>query len=81
MDERERVQSSNEIASIVFDQVKRAWPDLHPVLDLRYGIADAVLAAGYRRADDSGTRSDPVDVDAEAGRISAQIRAGIVEIR
>lgn len=59
MNERERVEASNEIADIVFAEVKRVWPDLHPVLDLRYGIADAVLAAGYRK---------PETHDSEAGR-------------
>ena len=49
MNERERVEASNEIANIVFDQVKLVWPDLHPLFDLRYGIADAVIAAGYRK--------------------------------
>lgn len=48
-DERARIEQSNEVAGIVFDQVKLAWPDLHPVLDLRYGIADALWAAGYRK--------------------------------
>lgn len=48
-DERARVEHSNEVAGIVFDQVKRVWPDLHPVLDLRYGIADALWDAGFRR--------------------------------
>lgn len=49
MNKRDRVIAANEIADIVFTEVKRVWPDLHPVFDLRYGIADAVLAAGYRR--------------------------------
>lgn len=47
--ERERVEQANEIAGIVFDEHKKAWPDLHPVLDLRYGIADALWDAGYRK--------------------------------
>lgn len=48
--ERERIGQSNAVADIVFDQIKKAWPDLHPVLDLRYGIADALWDAGYRLA-------------------------------
>lgn len=47
--ERVRIEQSNEVAGIVFDEVKKVWPDLHPVLDLRYGIADAVWAAGLRQ--------------------------------
>lgn len=49
-DERTRIEQSNTVATIVFDQVKRVWPDLHPLLDLRYGIADALWAAGFRRS-------------------------------
>lgn len=49
MSERERIEQSNEVAGIVFDEHKKAWPDLHPVLDLRYGIADALWEAGYRK--------------------------------
>lgn len=49
MNEREWIIAANEIADIVFTEVKRVWPDLHPVFDLRYGIADAVLAAGYHK--------------------------------
>ena len=41
---RENVELANEIAGIVFDEIKRVWPDLHPLLDLRYGIADRVIA-------------------------------------
>lgn len=48
--ERNRVEQSNEVASIVFDEHKKAFPDLHPVLNLRYGIADALWDAGYRKA-------------------------------
>lgn len=50
-DERARIEQSNNVASIVFDQIKKVWPDLHPVLDLRYGIADALWAAGFRRSE------------------------------
>lgn len=50
-DERTRIEQSNEIAGIVFDEHLKAWPDLHPLLDLRYGIADALWAAGYRKMD------------------------------
>lgn len=50
--ERERVAQSNDVAGIVFDEHKKAFPDLHPVLDLRYGIADALWDAGYRHAPD-----------------------------
>ena len=58
-DERERIEQSNEVAGIVFDQVKKAWPDLHPVLDLRYGIADALWDAGFRRT----VQSEPTAPD------------------
>lgn len=47
--ERERVGQSDEVAAVVFDHVKKVWPDLHPVLDLRYGVADALWDAGYRK--------------------------------
>ena len=52
--ERTRLEQSNDVASIVFDQVKKAWPEIHPVLDLRYGIADALWDAGYRKAGETG---------------------------
>lgn len=48
-DERTRVIQANEVAGIVFDEHQKAFPDLHPVLDLRYGIADALWEAGYRK--------------------------------
>lgn len=41
---RQEVELANQIAGIVFDEIKRVWPDLHPLLDLRYGIADRVIA-------------------------------------
>lgn len=49
---QQRATQANEIANLVFDETKRVWPDLHPVLDLRYGIADAVWDAGYRKEGD-----------------------------
>lgn len=48
--EAARVEQSNDIADIVYAEIKRVWPDLHPVLDLRYGIADAIWTAGYRKS-------------------------------
>lgn len=48
--ERTRIEQSNDVADVVFDQVKKAWPDMHPVLDLRYGIADELWKRGYRRS-------------------------------
>lgn len=47
---RERVEKANQIANIVFDEVKRVWPDLHPLLDLRYGIAHRVIDEVCSRA-------------------------------
>lgn len=49
-EDRARIEQSNEVAGIVFDEIKRVWPDLHPVFDLRYGIADALWDAGFRRS-------------------------------
>lgn len=43
--EKQRVEAANQVAGIVFDEIKRVWPDLHPLLDLRYGIAHKVLDA------------------------------------
>lgn len=57
-DERTRIEQSNDIAEIVFAEVKKAWPDLHPVLSLRYGIADALWAAGFRRSEVPESSSD-----------------------
>lgn len=48
-DELERVIQANEVAGIVFDEHQKAFPDLHPVLDLRYGIAESLWKAGYRK--------------------------------
>lgn len=53
VDERERISQSNDVAEIVFREIKRVWPDLHPVLDLRYGIADELWSAGYRKQERS----------------------------
>lgn len=47
-DERERIVQSNAVAGIVIDEFKLRFPGVHPVLDLRYGIADALWNAGYR---------------------------------
>lgn len=44
-----RAEQADEVADIVWTEHKKAWPDLHPVLDLRYGIADALWNAGYRK--------------------------------
>lgn len=52
--ERERAQMANEIAQIVIDEFKRTLPDAYPLLDLRYGIADRLLDAGYRKSQISG---------------------------
>lgn len=48
-DERARIEQSNEVAGIVIDAARQALPDLFVTLDLRYGIADALWAAGYRK--------------------------------
>jgi hypothetical protein len=57
-EERTRVEQLNAVADIVFTEVKKAWPDLHPVLSLRYGIADALWSAGFRRSDTPGRNDD-----------------------
>ena len=55
-----RIEQSNDVAAIVFDEHRKAFPDLHPVLDLRYGVADALWEAGYRKGDaDSRLPLDP----------------------
>lgn len=59
---RERIEQSNDVADIVFTEVKKVWPDLHPVLDIRYGIADALWAAGFRRS----VVPEPSDEEAQA---------------
>lgn len=49
--ERQRIIQSNAVADIVFAQHKKAFPDLHPLLDFRYGVADALWQAGLRFRD------------------------------
>lgn len=46
--DRTRLAQSNTVAAIVFDEIKKVWPNLHPLLSLRYGIADALWVAGLR---------------------------------
>lgn len=53
-----QVEQSNDIAAIVFAEVKKVWPEIHPTLELRYGIADALWAAGFRRSDPQGEPYD-----------------------
>lgn len=43
-----KVIQGNDVAGVVIDQFRKHWPDLYPVLSLRYGIADALWNAGYR---------------------------------
>lgn len=50
--ERERIEQSNDVAGIVIDVFGEVWPSTHADLSLRYGIADAIWAAGYRRSAD-----------------------------
>lgn len=49
MSEQDRIIQSNEVAHIVFDEHKKAFPDLHPLLEMRYGVANALWLAGYRK--------------------------------
>lgn len=52
---------SNDVASIVIQQAAEHVPGLFVTLDFRYGIADALWAAGYRKvgrdAPSVGTRT------------------------
>ena len=45
---REKAIQANEIAGIVIGVLE---PEIFAPLDLRYGIADAVWDAGYRKAE------------------------------
>lgn len=49
--ETERIIQSNDVAGIVIDVLDRVAPRIFPHLDLRYGIADALWDAGYRRVE------------------------------
>lgn len=51
-DERARVEQSNDVARVVFRVMERHG--IFAYLDLRYDIADAVYAAGYRKPSDLG---------------------------
>ena len=64
-DKRAEVEQANEVAEVVFDQIKLAWPDLHPVLSLRYGIADALWDRGYRRHSPRVVVAAPSDTNNE----------------
>lgn len=44
-----RLIQSNDVASIVIQQAAEHVPGLFVTLDFRYGIADALWAAGYRK--------------------------------
>lgn len=50
-DVRERIVQSNDVAGIVFDVMQEKTPYVFPLLDLRYGIADALWDAGYRKVE------------------------------
>lgn len=43
-----RIIQSNDVAAIITQQAAEHAPDLFVTLGLRYGIADALWAAGYR---------------------------------
>lgn len=47
--ERERIEQSNDIAYTVIEVAQNKTPDQFVTLDFRYGIADALWAAGYRK--------------------------------
>lgn len=49
--ETDRIVQSNDIAGIVIDAMKEKTPHMFPLLDLRYGIADALWDAGYRKVE------------------------------
>lgn len=46
-----RVKQSNDIAGIVIDVMEVEAPHMFPFVSLRYGIADALWDAGYRKVD------------------------------
>lgn len=48
-DERVRIEQSNDIAHTVIEVAQNWAPELFVTLDLRYGIADALWDAGYRK--------------------------------
>lgn len=50
-DVRKHVTQSNDIAGIVIDVMREKTPHMFPLLDLRYGIADALWDAGYRKVE------------------------------
>lgn len=47
--EVERIEQSNDIASTVIKVAQRKAPSEFVTLDFRYGIADALWDAGYRK--------------------------------
>lgn len=48
-DERRRIQQSNDAANLVFKVMERHG--IFAYLDLRYGIADELWDAGFRKSD------------------------------
>lgn len=50
-EEQDRIMQSNDIAGIVIDVMKKETPHMFPLLNLRYGIADALWGARYRKAE------------------------------
>lgn len=54
-DERTRIEQSNAVAAVVFDTMQRHG--MFAYLGLRYDIADAIWAAGYRKAETSDPSS------------------------
>lgn len=59
-DERTRIEQSNDIAYTVIEVAQNKAPDEFVTLDFRYGIADALWNAGYRkdRPEPQGEPSD-----------------------
>lgn len=44
-----RIEQANEVAGIIITVTEKVHPGEFVTLDLRYGIADALWAAGYRK--------------------------------
>lgn len=59
--ERERIAQSNDIAYTVIEVAQNKTPNEFVTLDFRYGIADALWDAGYRKAE-----QEPSDAEVEA---------------
>lgn len=55
----DRAKQANEVAEIVIRAVRKLDPSMYVPLDLRYGIADTLWAAGYRKTGPSQTPEPP----------------------